>query len=587
MSDIKFPRKYTVEEFRSIRLRVPLYQRPYAWEAGQVKQLLDDLYRTFTDSPEEPYYIGILSVAETEGEAHCYDLIDGQQRVTTLALIAKAGGWQDFSGVLDLYGRKDDQDFLAGEGNLPVGANLNPLLPEAYTRAKAYLGAMDDAHRKAFWLYIQKKANFVLAALPDGQDGYSIKDKNLHFVRMNHRGKQLESHEIVKVRLLSLVDEAIRSQYVAIWDHMVRCLTEAKPQEEGQTDSTKCSDSGTAGTLKLKDILERNGDGEAKPESNEVLYKAIVTIPEFLQISLFRYLRLCHHLECDELRKSQGFFDKDKLIQTFDKFLKEDQKVVGFLKLLAAQVETLQRAFVFLSVSEKYALLDHRAFVKESAVGSSRSQGTRIRELIAVQSFLYVSTLPHYWLIPAFDWFSGQSEAIDVGEFVKALEAIDDRLNGKGANSCDFKRDGNGLPEIGALTYGQVGYYWFYRLDYELWKLWQAKGPNNIWDCLKDKEVQNFISEFQFRRCNSIEHIRPQKPDFGNQDVEVDLFGNLALILGTSNSRFSNYKPDGKKDIIRDGDKRVESLKMVHFLWCNQDIQQEGSRMYDILKAVT
>ena len=95
--------------------RIPLYQRPYTWEEPQVRQLLDDLHAAFMENESQHYHIGVLSVAKSPDEV--YDLIDGQQRMTTLALIAKAAGQDSLKDRLDLYGRPEDRKYLSGEDN--------------------------------------------------------------------------------------------------------------------------------------------------------------------------------------------------------------------------------------------------------------------------------------------------------------------------------------------------------------------------------------------------------------------------------------------------------------------------------------
>lgn len=64
---------------------VPDYQREYVWETEQVEQLLADVYEEMGDAtaPDAPeYFIG--SIVVCPGQEGVLDLIDGQQRMTTL-----------------------------------------------------------------------------------------------------------------------------------------------------------------------------------------------------------------------------------------------------------------------------------------------------------------------------------------------------------------------------------------------------------------------------------------------------------------------------------------------------------------------
>jgi uncharacterized protein with ParB-like and HNH nuclease domain len=70
---------------------VPLYQRNFAWRRNEIEQLLQDVYEAYSKSRGEGYYfIGSLVVLKrVNGD---YEVIDGQQRLTTLSLITKILG---------------------------------------------------------------------------------------------------------------------------------------------------------------------------------------------------------------------------------------------------------------------------------------------------------------------------------------------------------------------------------------------------------------------------------------------------------------------------------------------------------------
>lgn len=68
-----------------IRYNIPSYQRPYSWEKANVEQLLDDVWESYEANDAE-YFIGSLITIERE-KGRLYDVVDGQQRLTTLNLI--------------------------------------------------------------------------------------------------------------------------------------------------------------------------------------------------------------------------------------------------------------------------------------------------------------------------------------------------------------------------------------------------------------------------------------------------------------------------------------------------------------------
>ena len=63
---------------------IPIYQRNYAWEEGEINQLLQDIIDYLPKN--QNYYIGTLVVHQRPNAT--FETIDGQQRLTTLSLLA-------------------------------------------------------------------------------------------------------------------------------------------------------------------------------------------------------------------------------------------------------------------------------------------------------------------------------------------------------------------------------------------------------------------------------------------------------------------------------------------------------------------
>jgi hypothetical protein len=81
------------------RYHIPIFQRPYSWGAPEVNRLLTDLLNAFDGrlgrAKLEPMFIGTMQLSAAkimeEGRfTRCYDIIDGQQRITTIALTLRA-----------------------------------------------------------------------------------------------------------------------------------------------------------------------------------------------------------------------------------------------------------------------------------------------------------------------------------------------------------------------------------------------------------------------------------------------------------------------------------------------------------------
>ena len=66
---------------------IPEYQRPYEWMEEQVETLFKDLTE-YTDSQNQsPYFLGCIVSFTNENEEQ--EIIDGQQRITTLFLLLR------------------------------------------------------------------------------------------------------------------------------------------------------------------------------------------------------------------------------------------------------------------------------------------------------------------------------------------------------------------------------------------------------------------------------------------------------------------------------------------------------------------
>lgn len=101
---------------------IPAYQRPYAWTVEETDTLFDDLYSFYASEQEdENYFLGsiVLIKENTDRKA---DVIDGQQRLTTLTIL--------FSILADNLADPDDKsscmEILQEKGNKLAGIASQP-----------------------------------------------------------------------------------------------------------------------------------------------------------------------------------------------------------------------------------------------------------------------------------------------------------------------------------------------------------------------------------------------------------------------------------------------------------------------------
>ncbi|WQR71825.1 DUF262 domain-containing protein [Helicobacter pylori] len=83
--------------------QIPIYQRPYQWTEENCEKLLDDLFFNYEDDREGDYFCGSLVLVKSDpnSKTETYDIVDGQQRLSTFILLAKV--------LADLYNGLDPE----------------------------------------------------------------------------------------------------------------------------------------------------------------------------------------------------------------------------------------------------------------------------------------------------------------------------------------------------------------------------------------------------------------------------------------------------------------------------------------------
>ncbi len=111
--------KILLKQLFNMWFQVPEYQRPYLWGYDQVHDLLDDFTFAMENKPEAEYFLGSLVFQAKPIDKNVgrnfeeNDLLDGQQRLTTLLLLVAV--LRDLTGDASL--RKTCQEFIYQEAD--------------------------------------------------------------------------------------------------------------------------------------------------------------------------------------------------------------------------------------------------------------------------------------------------------------------------------------------------------------------------------------------------------------------------------------------------------------------------------------
>jgi len=208
------------------RFYVPSYQRGYRWGRDEVVRMLDDIW----ESRDEPYYLQPVVVKRLNGE---WELVDGQQRLTTLYLIfqymVREGLQSTGAGYRIRYETREASAAYLEDPD-PARANENIdffHIDEAYHCIAEWFEAHE--HRRQwvaneFYGALFKHVQIIWYEAPEDLNATDL------FTRLNIGRIPLTQAELVKALLLSrsrTAAEGDRSREIAAqWDSVERDLRE-------------------------------------------------------------------------------------------------------------------------------------------------------------------------------------------------------------------------------------------------------------------------------------------------------------------------------------------------------------------------
>ena len=239
--------KYTPYKITQDKLfySIPIYQRLFEWDTENIVTLLEDLTKEYEQTNGKgDYYIGMLTSTKDN------ELVDGQQRFTVMMLLGSVlqdydEEWKTFLMTenkprLDFSSRPMDNSYLRSIIDHKVedmSAFKNIKMQNGLKQIKIFLEdsvRFPNGGQSSFASYIFHHLCFFISNLPTG---YTPRDLNKYFERMNTSGKNLEQHEILKVKLLSNLDEDI-DKYMLLWNKLadvdtllIRRMKDENPEE--------------------------------------------------------------------------------------------------------------------------------------------------------------------------------------------------------------------------------------------------------------------------------------------------------------------------------------------------------------------
>jgi len=250
---------------------VPRYQRGYRWTAEDVQRLLDDIWNcNGNDCCLQPIVVKLHQESENENDCE-WELIDGQQRLTTLFLIMqymRRKGWDQIGAPYRIiYDTRDESEGYLGNPD-PETSNKNIDFYHIYqadTRISEWFNGHGDAiqqnrvARRIFdYLYDNVRVIWYVAPPQD--------DSALLFTRLNVGRIPLTNAELIKAQLLSSVQEDRKHELAAQWDSIERELhhPEIWAFVTGLDDSKNAEQFPTRISLLLDTLADKRNRPEGK-----------------------------------------------------------------------------------------------------------------------------------------------------------------------------------------------------------------------------------------------------------------------------------------------------------------------------------
>lgn len=579
--------------FTNVHYIVPIYQRNYAWGVSEIEQLIEDIDSSIGDSNKN-YFLGNLIVNQRDDNV--YEVIDGQQRLTTLFLLESYLGMNFAKDGLRFEAREKSNRTL----NMLSKGNKNELIEElasveilkGYQIIDSYFKSnnidKNDLTKKLESVFI------VRVQVPQGID------LNHYFEIMNTRGEQLELHEIAKAKFLKVLDtEQDKKTAALIWekcsnmDSYIQMNFDPSVRKYLFTNDWSSirdnindfdtikefihSEDEDNNLVPLIEILKNKklfNNEISKDEVENERFESIISFPNFLlQINAVlnnleeedstlddkHFLNNLSWAWGDADKAKNFLFHMLKCRVLFDKYILKREYARDYKETGKWSLQRLERYNDGKGDKPKYV----------GTFGEDNSQNNK--QLRTLQSCLRIT----YTSPKTMHWISLILTSLLENESCDIIEILEDYCKTKVFESKFENSSGFGFKRI-VFTY----------LDYLLYK--------NGYSYLGKEIIPPLYDEWQFQFRSSIEHFQPRNPVEGKswEADDLDGFGNLALITVSGNSKFSNLPPEGKitsyPSIIEQSLKLKIMKELVNFddeKWTEEKARKHKEEMFRVLKG--
>ena len=186
------------------KLKIPGYQRPYRWSSESALTLVMDTYEAFSKKVKE-YRMGTVVL---QSENTVFNIVDGQQRLTTISIILFALKERTKKGIDDVPSSLLDEKY-SEESRKCIVSNFD------IVRRK--IKEINSDKLEEYYKYILDSCTVVKIVTKDEQEAFQFFDSQ------NSRGKELAPHDILKsyhLRLMGDEEEGEKRRIINEWENV-------------------------------------------------------------------------------------------------------------------------------------------------------------------------------------------------------------------------------------------------------------------------------------------------------------------------------------------------------------------------------
>lgn len=618
-----------------VTYEVPIYQRNYAWEVDEITALIQDVYDAYCQN-KGTYFIGTL-VSYHKGD-QVYEVIDGQQRLTTINLVLSALKVK-IQNKLTYRARKKSNDTIKSIPDFIVDEKDNGIV-NGYEYAKTAIDKIVPEEKlDGFKNYFQNNVHLIHYNVPKDID------LNHYFEIMNSRGEQLEKHEIIKARLIEKLSDADKAKFSLLWHNcsQMNIYIQQKYRNENifgknlyeflidEFDELPELDASISKKTLLNLIQGSVGDNIKDEGKQADTFQPIIDFSNLLLI----VLKITRMYDAN-FNPLDFTLDDKELIREFDNISIDEEfvKEFGYNLLLARYY--LDNFMVHHSNENdqpgsnpwelQYWIKEGKREYLKNQDGESELQ-QKLVHLLSMFEVSFTARQRKNYLFYCLYYLFNEKENLEAYlEFVSSLADkyfYDIYLDQSKLNAINTPNPGSFDNTIldddhlldldlynGTLNFDEiygngenqckgVPLYVFNYLDYKLWEKYfdelrgektreESKIRKEFFDDLgcSDFGLKVFENFYFSRTRRSLEHFYPQAKADGKEDRpsqnQINCLGNYAMIGSAINSSGSNWNPQAKLSHYLDNGKvnqvSVASLKFMIMMQMCKDNLLEGKR---------